>query len=156
MKVRDVMIQISDCALVSSEHSLQAAMIMLSAVRRRFRDAEFRPRFVLVHNGQYDVVGVLREGEIVRALAKRAAGEYISLAELSAAASRISAGQAMIPYSPEATVAADAPVREAVAKMMDGTMRHLLVKEGGTTVGILRLSEIFAMVSQKAFRTTID
>jgi signal-transduction protein with cAMP-binding, CBS, and nucleotidyltransferase domain len=40
--------------------------------------------------------------------------------------------------------------------MMDGTMRHLLVKEGGTTVGILRLSEIFAMVSQKAFRTTID
>lgn len=44
MNAKDVMIQISECAQISKEHSLKAAIIMLSAVRRRLRNTEFRPR----------------------------------------------------------------------------------------------------------------
>ncbi len=35
MNAKDVMIPISDCAQVAEDHSLQAAMIMLSAYRQR-------------------------------------------------------------------------------------------------------------------------
>jgi CBS domain containing-hemolysin-like protein len=150
------MIQISDCAQISREHSLQAAIIMLSAVRRRLRDTDFRPRFVLVHDDQYQIVGVLRQGEILHALAKNAKKTSMTLAEMIAMAPRITAGDAMIPYGKAGSIEADAPVEEAIEKMLDGPFRHLLVTDGDTTVGIVRLSEIFAIVTQNVFRTVQD
>lgn len=156
MNTRDVMIQISDCAQISREHSLQAAIIMLSAVRRRLRDAEFRPRFVLVHDDQYQIVGVLREGEILRALAKGARKASMALSELIAMAPRITAGDAMIPYGESGSISAEAPVEEAIEKMLDGPFRHLLVKDGDTTIGVIRLSEIFAIVTKNVFRAVQD
>jgi CBS domain-containing protein len=156
MNAKDVMIQISDCAQISREHSLQAAIIMLSAVRRRFRDAEFRPRFVLVHDDHYQVVGVLREGEILHALARGAKKTSMTLPEMIAMAPRITAADAMMPYGPAGSIDADAPVEEAIEKMLGGPFRHLLVKDGDTTIGIIRLSEIFAIVTKNVFRADQD
>lgn len=156
MNTRDVMIQISDCAQISKEHSLQAAIIMLSAVRRRLRDTEFRPRFVLVHDDHYQIVGVIRESEILSALAKGAKKTPVTLTEMIATAPRISAGNAMVPYGQAGSIEAEAPVEEAIEKMLNGPFRHLLVQDGGTTVGIIRLSEIFAMVTKNVFRAVQD
>jgi CBS domain containing-hemolysin-like protein len=138
------------------EHSLQAAIIMLSAVRRRLRDAEFRPRFVLVHDDQYQIVGVLREGEILRALGKGAKKVSMTLSELIAMAPRITAGDAMIPYGKSEFVSAEAPVEVAIEKMLDGPFCHLLVKDGDTAIGVIRLSEIFAIVTKNVFRAAQD
>lgn len=156
MNTRDVMIQISDCAQISREHSLQAAIIMLSAVRRRLRDMEFRPRFVLVHDDHYQIIGVLREVEILSALAKGAKTVPVTLPQMIAMASRITAGDAMIPYGKAGSIDAEAPVEEAIEKMLGGPFRHLLVTDGDTTVGIIRLSEIFAIVTKNVFRTVQD
>jgi CBS domain-containing protein len=146
MNAKDVMIQISECAQISKEHSLQAAIIMLSAVRRRLRNTEFRPRFILVHDDNFQIVGVLREVEILRALRKVAKKESMTLTELIA----------MIPYSESESIPAETPVVEAIEKMLDGPFRHLLVTDGDTTIGVIRLSEIFAIVTQNVFRTVQD
>ncbi len=156
MNAKDVMIQISECAQISKEHSLQAAIIMLSAVRRRLRNMEFRPRFILVHDDDFQIVGVLREVEILRALRKGAKKEAMTLTELIAMSPRITAEKAMIPYSESESISAEAPVAEAIEKMLDGPFRHLLVKDGDTTIGVIRLSEIFAIVTQNVFRTVQD
>jgi CBS-domain-containing membrane protein len=154
MITRDVMIQLSDCAQISKEHSLQAAVIMLSAVRRRFNSAEFRPRFVLVYDEGHQIVGALREPEILKALAVKS--EKSSLPAMIAMASRVTAGEAMVAYGEAQSVAANAPVEDAIDKLVSGNYHHLLVKDGGATVGIVRLSEIFSHITRNAFRTTQD
>ena len=150
MNTKDIMIKLSDCAQVSKEQSLQAAVIMLAAVRRRCQDMEFRPRFVLVHNEHYQVVGVIRDIDIVRALAKTAGTEAMTLPHLIGLTSRIPAGEAMVPYGAEQCVDVDDSLEKAIEKMVSGTLRHLLVKDGDTTVGIVRLTEIFALISRKS------
>lgn len=152
MKVKDLMIPLSECPHVAEDRSLQAAIIMLSAFRRRLRDSDYPPRFVLVTDSQYRVVGVLRHLEILRGLA-RAAGGGASHAELIALAPRVTAREAMTAYSESEHVDASASLEEAVEQMLSGSFRHLLVDEGGTTIGILRLSEVFARICRDVGRT---
>jgi CBS domain containing-hemolysin-like protein len=156
MKTKDVMIQLSDCAQVSREQSLQAAFIMLSAVRQRFQDAEFRPRFVMVHDDKYRIVGVLRGVDMVRALAKGAGKDSMSLSGLIGMAPKILAGDVMIPYGDAESIDIDDPVEKAIEKMLDGPLQHLLVKDGDTPVGVIRLTEIFARINRKGLMANQD
>lgn len=155
MNARDVMISLSDCAQVAEDHSLQAAMIMLSAYRQRFSKTSFPPRFVLVHDADYKVIGVLRHLEILTALAK-ATGGSISLPKMIAASSRVAAKDAMSPYTAAEHVNADDSVEDIIEKMLAGPYRHMLVEENGTTIGIVRLSEIFAQVRKDISRAAQD
>lgn len=156
MNARDVMISLSDCAQVAEDHSLQAAMIMLSAYRQRFSKTSYPPRFVLVHDENYKVVGVLRHLEILKALAKASNGGGLSLPKMIAAAQRVAAKDAMTPYSPAEHISSEASVEEIVEKMLAGPFRHMLVEENGTTIGIVRLSEIFAQIRKDISRAAQD
>ena len=149
MKAKDLMISLSECAQVAEDRSLQEAMIMLSAFRKRYSRSDYAPRFVLVRNDQYRIVGVLRHLEILRGLGKAAGPGGPSLAKMVAAAPRVAARDAMTRYSEAERISADAPIEEAVERMLQGAFRHMLVVEGSTTVGILRLSEIFARVRRE-------
>jgi CBS domain-containing protein len=149
MKAKDLMISLSECAQVAEDRSLQEAMIMLSAFRKRYSRSDYAPRFVLVRNDQYHIVGVLRHLEILRGLGKAAGPGGPSLAKMVAAAPRVAARDAMTRYSEAERISADAPIEEAVERMLQGAFRHMLVVEGSTTVGILRLSEIFARVRRE-------
>jgi CBS domain-containing protein len=149
MKAKDLMISLSECAQVAEDRSLQEAMIMLSAFRKRYSRSDYAPRFVLVRDDQYHIVGVLRHLEILRGLGKAAGPGGPSLAKMVAAAPRVAARDAMTRYSEAEQISADAPIEEAVERMLQGAFRHMLVVEGGTTVGILRLSEIFARVRRE-------
>lgn len=150
MQIKEIMIPLSECAQVSGEQSLQAAFIMLSAVRQRLRDSEFRPRFVLVHDKNYRIIGVLRSVDMVRALAKGAGKDAMSLSGLIAMAPKIFARDIMIPYSDAACVDIDDPVEAAIGKMLEGPLQHLLVKDNDTAVGVIRLAEIFARIDRKS------
>jgi CBS domain-containing protein len=66
-----------------------------------------------------------------------------------AAAPRVTAGDAMTRYSEAERIRADAPIEEAIERMLQGAFRHMLVVEGETTIGILRLSEVFARVRRE-------
>jgi CBS domain-containing protein len=156
MKAKDVMIPISDCAQVAEDHSLQAAIIMLSAYRQRLSKTSYPPRFVLVHNAQYKVVGVLRHLEILKALAKASGPGGISFPKMIAAAPRVAAGDAMTLYSEAEHIDANASAEDAVAKMLAGSFRHLIVEENGEQIGIIRLSEIFAQIRKDIGKAAQD
>lgn len=149
MKAKDLMIPLSECAQVAEDRSLQEAITMLSAFRRRYARSDYTPRFVLVRDERYRIVGVLRHLEILRALGKAAGPGGPSLAKMIAAATRVAARDAMARYSDAEQVRADAPIEEAVKRMLEGAFRHMLVVEEGTTIGVLRLSEIFARVRRE-------
>jgi CBS domain-containing protein len=144
MKAKDWMIPLSECAQVAEDRSLQDAMIMLSAFGQRYSHSDYPPRFVLVGDDRCRIVGVLRHLEILRALGKAAGPGGPSLAKMIAAAPRVAARDAMTPYGEAEQISADAPIEEAIERMLQGAFRHMLVVEAGTTIGILRLSEIFA------------
>lgn len=149
MKAKDLMIPLSECAQVAEDRSLQEAMIMLSAFRQRYSRSDYSPRFVLVRDDRYRIVGVLRHLEILRGLGKTTAPGPPSLPKMIAAAPRVAARDAMTLYSEAEHIQADAPIEEAIARMLQGAFRHMLVVEAGTTIGILRLSEIFARVRKE-------
>jgi CBS domain-containing protein len=149
MKAKDLMIPLSECAQVAEDRSLQEAMIMLSAFRQRYSGSDFPPRFVLVRDDRYRIVGVLRHLEILRALGQTAVPGGPSFAKMIAAAPRIAARDAMTHYSEAEHIQADAPLEEAIERMLQGAFRHMLVVEAGTTIGVLRLSEIFARVRKE-------
>jgi len=144
MKAKDLMISLSECAQVAEDRSLQEAMILLSAFRQRYSRSDYPPRFVLVADDRYRIVGVLRHLEILRALGKAAGPGRPSLAKMVAAAPRVAARDAMTRYSEAEQIRADAPIEEAIERMLQGSFRHMLVVEAAATIGILRLSEIFA------------
>ena len=147
MKAKDLMIPLSECAQVAEDRSLQEAMIMLNAFRQRYANSAYAPRFVLVRDKRYRIVGVLRHLEILRGLGQ-AAGPGLSLPKMIAAAPRVAAENAMTRYSEAEQISADAPIEEAIERMLAGAFRHMLVVEDEHTIGILRLSEIFARVSR--------
>jgi len=144
MKAKDLMIPLAECAQVAEDRSLQDAMILLSAFRQRYSRSDYPPRFVLVADERYRIVGVLRHLEILRALGQAAGPGKPSLAKMIAAAPRVAARDAMTRYGEDQQIRADAPIEEAIESMLQGAFRHMLVVEAGTTIGILRLSEIFA------------
>jgi CBS domain-containing protein len=73
-----------------------------------------------------------------------------------AAAPRVAARDAMTLYSEAERISADAPIEEAIELMLAGAFRHMLVVEAGTTIGILRLSEIFARVRKELGQAAQD
>jgi CBS domain-containing protein len=149
------MIPLSECAQVAEDRSLQEAMIMLNAFRQRYAHSAYAPRFVLVRDNRYRIVGVLRHLEILRGLGQ-AAGSLPSLAKMMAAAPQVAAEAAMTRYSEAEQISAGAPIEEAIERMLAGAFRHMLVVEDGNTIGILRLSEIFARVSRNLGRGSQD
>jgi len=155
MKAKDLMIPLSDCAQVAGDRSLQDAMIMLNAFRQRLTNSTYAPRFVLVRDKRYRIVGVLRHLEILRGLGQ-AAGPGPSLSKMIAVAPWVTAETAMTRYSEAEQIDADAPVEAAIERMLAGAFRHMLVVEDGNMIGILRLSEIFARVSRNLGRGSQD
>jgi CBS domain-containing protein len=156
MKARDLMIPLSECAQIAEDRSLQDAMILLSAFRQRYSRSDYSPRFVLVRDDRYHIVGVLRHLEILRGLGKAVGPGRPSLAQMIAVAPRVAARNAMSRYSEEQQIQPEAPIEEAIERMLQGAFRHMLVVESGTTIGILRLSEIFARVGKSLGRGTQD
>jgi CBS domain-containing protein len=55
----------------------------------------------------------------------------------------------MTRYGAAEQIRADAPIEDAIERMLQGALRHMLVVEEGITIGILRLSEIFARVNKE-------
>ncbi|MCU0559091.1 MAG: CBS domain-containing protein [Desulfobacterales bacterium] len=156
MKASRLMISLSECPQIAVDRSLQDAMVMLSAFRKRYSRSEYSPRFVLVADERHRIVGVLRHLEMLRALGKAAGPGDPSLARMVAAAPRVSAREAMTRYTAAEQIDAEASIEEAIGRMLPGALRHMLVVEGETAIGILRLSEIFAQVSRELGHGGLD
>jgi CBS domain containing-hemolysin-like protein len=93
---------------------------------------------------------------MIRALAKGAGKDAMSLSGLIAMAPRILVRDVMIPYGDAECIDVDDPVENAIGKMLDGPLQHLLVTDGDTAVGVIRLTEIFARINRKGMMANQD
>jgi Mg2+/Co2+ transporter CorB len=172
------MIPASDCARVAEDRTIHDAVIMLEAWRQRSQSA-YRPRVVLVHDKDYRIIGSLRHVDMLRALASGRivpAGTYLSaavareattpssfseqaalwsevLAHLQEAAQRIRVRDAMYHYQGAEYIDENASMEEVLSRLLSGPYLNLVVTSAGTTLGVVRLSDLFDTVCTEIKRS---
>ncbi len=156
MKVKDYMVPLSDCARVAEDRSLYDAVLMLEACRQRFEHSDYRPRVVLVYDKDFKIIGSLRQLDMLRAIAPGrdpVGSESASTpknwgevwANLNRSARSIRVKDVMYRYGEQEYVNEDSSMEEAMSRLVDGPYLNLVVTSNGESIGILRLSDIFAM-----------
>lgn len=173
MKVKDLMIPVSDCPQVSEARTMYDAIVMLEASRERFRQAGYRPRVLLVRDDAFRVIGSVRHADMLRAFVGSSEGveglEPPSASwEAQMTACRRSFGNPLstarqvkvkaIMHRPSAMefVAEDAPMEEAVCRLMAGPHLHLFVRSGEEITGILRMSDLFLRLCEEIKKSGLD
>lgn len=180
-KVRDIMLPLSDYAVVTREASLREALLALRAAQRQLPPGREGHRAVLVADGSGRIVGKVGQLDFLRALEPKYAvmargGEELARAGLDEdfvnsimdnyrlwqddmqaicrRAQGVTAGQAMRPI--EAGIEEDRSLTEAMHRMIVWQCLSLLVTAKGRATGILRLSDLFAEVSAQVATATED
>jgi predicted transcriptional regulator len=178
MKVRDLMIPVSDCAHVAEDRTIYDAVIMLEAWRQRSQ-SEYRPRLVLVYDKDFRIIGSLRQVDVLQALASgriATAGTGLTeagppgvggsasfeegtavwgvvLTHLYEAAHRVRVKDAMYHYHEAEYIEENTSMEEALSRLLSGLYLNLVVTSGNTTVGIVRLSDVFDTVCKEIKRS---
>jgi predicted transcriptional regulator len=166
-KIRDLMLPLSDYAVVQADKTLREALDVLHVSQREATRTRYLNRSVLVINDQGKIVGKLSHWAILRSLEPRflkfedeealsRAGlteEFIqsmrstfslftgSLEQMCRAAARIKAEDAMVPV--RESIDEDMPLIEAVHQMVLKHVQSILVTRKEEVVGILRQSDVF-------------
>jgi hypothetical protein len=160
MKVRDLMLSLSECPKVSGNRSIYEAMIMLEADRERFRQAGYRPRLLLVQDDHFRVIGSVRHADMLRGLlggtplaGAPETGDLSLAAQISACrkafADLFSTARGLkveaIAHFPTENefVEEDALLEEAACRLIAGPYPNLFVRSGNEITGVLRMSDLF-------------
>jgi CBS domain-containing protein len=177
-KVKNVMIALSDYALVSEEDNLATAIKVLKQARddKRYK---YKHRAVLVYDKDNNIIGKVSLRCILKALEPKyrkfehpdnngSIGlsrfgfneEFLNspvedlslwdetLEELVKKASKLKVNKIMYTPSNGEYVNEDAPIAEAVHQFILGCHQSLLVLKEKKVVGIIRLSDVFELVSE--------
>jgi predicted transcriptional regulator len=147
MKVKELMVPVTDYPRVAEDRSVFDAVNILEAHRKRFARKEYRPRVVLVHDASFNLVGGLDHTSMMRVLggAQKAGWDKV-FASLGEAARGAQVKDAMTRYGKDDHIEDDASLAEAVPKLIHSKLHNLVVTAKGTTVGILRMSDVFNLV----------
>jgi predicted transcriptional regulator len=147
MKVKELMVPVSDYPRVAEDRSIFDALNILDAHRKRFARKEYRPRVVLVHDAGFNLVGGLDHTSMMRVLggAQKAAWDKV-FAGPGEAARGAQVKDAMTRYGKEDHIEESASLAEAMPKLIHSKLHNLVVTAQGTTVGILRMSDTFNLV----------
>jgi hypothetical protein len=147
MKVKELMVPVTDYPRVAEDRSVFDALNILEAHRKRFARKDYRPRVVLVHDADFNVVGGLDHTGMMRVLGgKQKAGWDQVFASLGEAARAAQVRDAVTRYGKEDHIEDNASLAEAVPKLITSKLHNLVVTARGTTVGILRMSDVFNLV----------
>ncbi len=153
MKVQDLMVPVSDYPRVAEDRSIFDAFNILEAHRKRFARKEYRPRVVLVHDAEFKLVGGLDHTSMMRTMGGgQKDGWEKALANLGDAARSAKVKDAMTPYGKDDHVDEEAPLAEALPKLIHSKLHNIIVTHKGTTVGILRMSDVFNHVMNGIIR----
>ena len=171
LKVRDLMLLLKEYATVSSDATIQEALVSLSKSQLGLTNSRHHHRAILALDARGRVVGKLshwailrslepqffREADVESLVASGLSQEFIdsmidnsrqvqtSLKSLCAAAATIKVKDAMAPV--DERIEADAPLIEAIHLLTQSRAQSVLVTEGGETAGILRASDLFEEVA---------
>jgi CBS domain-containing protein len=174
MKVREMMVPLGEYATVAENATMFDAVVALEKAQREFDQSRYRHRAILVLDDQKNVVGKVSQSDLLKALAPNfdkvlnpgtlgRGGVNLDLIEsisrrgftdrpldgLCRKAVELSVREFM--YSPleGEFIGEDASLNEAVRLLIGGQHHSLLVTRGKEIVGVLRLTDVFKMVSER-------
>ena len=174
MKVRDMMVPLSGYATVTEDATMFDAVVALEKAQREFDQSRYRHRAILVMDDQNNVVGKVSQLDLLKALApnfdkvldtealerggvnldliKSISRQGFSgrpLDDLCRKAVELSVRDFM--YSPlkGEYISEEASLNQAVRRLVLGKHHSLLVTSGEEIVGVLRLTDVFKLVSER-------
>jgi CBS domain-containing protein len=170
-RVRDLMLPLDEYATIDGDKSIREALEVLSAAQQNIGPGRHVLRAILVLNGDGGVIGKLSQWAILRSLEPaflkfdeaslaragltddfvQSMKDTLSLfssgfEQMCRAAGSVKAKDAMVPAGE--SIDENAPLTEAIHRMVLHHVLSILVTRGGTVVGILRQSDLFEEVSQ--------
>jgi hypothetical protein len=162
MKVKDLMLPISECPKVPEDFSLADAVSVLETWRQRPGSRDYRLRVLLVHDDGLKITGTLRHQDMLRVFAPgKAKSPFFSASakgqptweDLLAASHEIAAQVRVgdVKHTPgEAEfIEENAPLEEGFYRLLTYPSLHLMVRSQERVNGILRLSDIFSLLCQE-------
>ncbi len=171
-KVKDIMIPLEEYATVYENSNLYVAVLALEQAQQQYSQKHYAHRAILVVDSNSDVVGKLSQLDIIIGLEsgyeKIGDLKHIShtgftpeliksmirefslwqrpLQDICRKAAKINVKDIMHIPSAGEYVGEDAPLDEAIHRLVMGHHQSLLVTRGEKIVGIFRLSDLFAEV----------
>jgi len=175
MRVKDCMVPLSEYATVSEEASLRDAVRALKKTQQAFDRNRYRHRAILVFDKNNRIVGKISQHDIIEAIEPK----YKKLKELDGlsrfglspslveslleqyslwdrpieqlclVAAHLTVKEIMYTPAEGEYIAQDASMGAAIHQLVTGKHHSLLVTDKGSIVGILRLTDVFALISEK-------
>ena len=165
MKVKDLMMPLSECPKVSGDRSIYEAMVMLEADRERFRQSDYRPRLLLVLDEHSRIIGSVRHADMLRGLLGGSQPDVATEPGDPSPAAQISSSREgvadlfskdkhlkvkTITHFPTENeyLEEDAALKEAACRLIAGPYLNLFVRSGNEITGIIRMSDLFQRLSE--------
>lgn len=176
IKIKSLMVPISDYATVSEDATLYEAILALEISQKSIDQKGFKHRAILVLDAKGQIVGKLNLWDVIESLepkyvdlrqprepSRRSFGtEYLKsvwktydlwqepLDTICSKMADISVKDAM--HQPDAAeyIEEDSHFGEAINQLIMGRYLSLLVTRDGRIVGILRLSDVFQVIYERA------
>jgi CBS domain-containing protein len=171
-KVKDIMLSVEEYATVSTESTLKEALLALSRAQPDEDQKRHHYRAVLVLNWRGQVVGKLSHWAVLRSLEphffkrrdiaslhragltqdfidsmEEMSSQFaISLQQMCRRAAKVKTKDAMVPAGE--SIDEDAPITDAIHRMVNAHTQSLLVSRKGEIVGILRLTDVFEEIAE--------
>jgi CBS domain-containing protein len=174
IKVKDLMVSLSDYATVSEDATLYEAVLALDEAQKRLHRDRHPHRAVLVLDAGGNVVGKLSQWDFIRALEPRynEIVDFNSLVRLGWStrfirsmiedqglwqkpldnlcqrASRIKVKDVMYTPAEGEYVQEDSTLDEGIHQLVIGHHQSLLVARDSRVVGVLRISDVFSQICE--------
>jgi len=175
LTVKDLMVPLSGYATVNEDASLGEAVRALKKVQKKFDQTRDRHRAILITDKNNKIVGKLSQLDVIRALEPKYlkiddpqsltrfgfSQDYLrytlkehnlwedSLDDICKKATELIVKSFMYTPTEGEYVKENASLNEAIHQLIMGRHQSLLVTRGEDIVGVLRLTDVFRVISDK-------
>ncbi|RJR35369.1 MAG: CBS domain-containing protein [Desulfobacteraceae bacterium] len=172
-KVKDIMVPLAEYATVSKEATLYEAVVTLEHAQKNLGSDRYKHRAILVYDEDEKIVGKVSQMDVIRSLEsgyvkvgdvraishsgfsqellKSIMEKYdlwqAPLEDICRKANHLKVKEIMYTPTKGEYVSEDATLDEAIHQLIMGHHQSLLVTAGKDIVGILRLTDVFAQVT---------
>lgn len=173
--VKELMVPLAEYATVSEDATLSQAVMALNKAQEEFNHTRYRHRAILVLDKNNQVVGKLSQHDVIKALepnyrriqrlksldrfginpelVKSMMEQYSlwdrPLESLCSNAAKEKVKEIMYTPTEGEYIEEDASLDAAIHRLVVGHHHSLLVTRGRDIVGILRLTDVFTLITQK-------
>lgn len=175
-RIKDLMVPLSEYAVIPENATIFEAVLALEKTQQEFKQNNYRSRAILVEDSTGNIIGKLSQLDILRALEPKYAEmkskapgmekygidkQYIlsvletyqmfdrPLDDICRKAGMEEAAKHMHRPTEGEYISADGSLDQAIHMLIVGSHQSLLVTKKDKIIGILRLTDVFASISQR-------